>query len=436
MPKRSQSVPPTDRCMVVTRILSGARLRRYPLWLLGITVAIYALNLLQARAWIEPSGRIVGHDFLAFYMAGEMVRAQQLDQLYDPAAQTAWQERFMRPINPAWNGTCLYLNPPHYAWAMSALTPLGYGGSLLAWWGLSVVAFAGTVTIWRQWLPTSTARWAILLAICCPAWFWALAGGQNTFFTLLILTGGCALLLRQRDLAAGVVLSLLAYKFQLVAVPGLFLLWHRRWQALAGLAAGCVTTLGLTAIVMGPQVLREYIVFGSQLGELMHLDGFDVFKQHSWHGFFARGTLENSPLVASTLTATAALATLGFGVWTWRGQWRPGSRGTDLRLAAMIVVTLLTSPHLFHYDMLIAVLPAVIWARAASRAPVPAIDEPMRALLAVGFVWLAIANMVTTLVPVQLSAPLMLAWLVLLSRERATASITAAHATRPVGAVA
>lgn len=99
---------------------------------------------------------------------------------------------------------------------------------------------------------------------------------------------------------------------------------------------------------------------------------------------------------------------------------RQGSR-FPLQLSAMIMATLLTSPHLAHYDMLIATLPAVLWLVAAKGAGVS--DAPadahrdlrlrgFKTLLAAGFIWLAVSSLVTRAIPIQLSSLLMLAWLI------------------------
>ncbi len=405
--------------------LTPDRVRRYPLMLLALSVAVYLSSAVRAHDWIEPDGQVIGRDYLAFYMAGEMVRSGDAAALYDVGGQQAWQQAFMADINPGWTGTCLYLNPPHYAWLMSWITPLGYGGSLAAWWALCAAAFVATALIWRRWLAADRFRSAVVLTICLPAWFWALAGGQNSFFSLLVLTAFCGLLMRGRDFCAGAVLGLLAFKFQLLLLPAGMLVLKRRWRAMAGLAACGGVTLLATVLLVGPESLAAYIRFGLHLGELLQIEGFDVYKQHSWHGFVALlGHGWMSPLAVKSLAVCLALASLAPLAVIWRGGW--SQQRLPAQLSALCVANLLISPHLFHYDMLLIALPAVLWlagvrpSAGKTGAGAEAVGcpgpEAMRPVLGLGFVWLAISPGVAGALGVQLSPLIMLGWLVVAAR--------------------
>ncbi|MCP4591158.1 MAG: DUF2029 domain-containing protein [bacterium] len=402
----------------VERWLTPERTHRYPIMLFAITALVYLSSAVRSQNWIEPDGRIIGHDYLAFFMAGDLVNQGRIGELYDFAAQQAYQQQFMAEINPTWSRTCLYLNPPHYAWAMSWLARLGYGPSLIAWWLLSAICFGLTVVIWRGWLGRERLGGPLLLAICMSSWFLAFAGGQNSFFSLLILTAFCGLMLSGREMLAGLVLAALAFKFQLLLVPAGMLLFKARWRALGGLALGGGLTLLATVALSGWDVLGEYVRFGARLGELLQMEGFDVHKQHSWHGLFSlAGQGWMPPVIVRGLTAAGSLASLVVLWLTWRGAWvRSGAR-LPLQLAALMVATLLTSPHLFHYDVLIATLPAMLWVRAARADGEWVPRESLKVLMAGGFVWLAFSPLLSGLLHVQLSPLLMLWWMVRLRRE-------------------
>ena len=87
-----------------------------------------------------------------------------------------------------------------------------------------------------------------------------------------------------------------------------------------------------------------------------------------------------------------------------------------LQLSALLVATVLTSPHLFLYDVLLLTLPAVLWHCAAINEPVTRATSSIRTLLAAGFIWLAFSGAVAATVPLQLTTPLMLLWLLILHR--------------------
>jgi len=394
-------------------VLTEERMRRYPIALLAVTVLIYLVNIAGSKHLIEPNGEIIGRDYLAFYMAGDMASRGRWDQLYSLQAQAVYQNTFMEDINPGWASTCLYLNPPHYAWAMSLMTRLGYGKSLVLWWLLSLACFAASAMIWRRWLKPGAGGLVLMLAVCMPAWFQVLAGGQNTFISLLIMTAFCGLLMKGRDGWAGIVLSLLAFKFQLLIVPAGWLLLTGRWRALRGLVLGGAMTLVATVVTCGPEVLADYLRFATQLDDVMLRDGFAVYKQHSWYGFFyliGRGWLPLSSI--QILTVTASTVTLVFVAGACRGVCRPDSPAFLLMLSSMMVGLIATCPHMFHYDMFLAVLPAVLWLRAARDPEIARATSVLKLILALGFVWLAVSGSLARVTHFQLSPLLMLIWLI------------------------
>ena len=391
------------------------RVANYAVALLLVTLAAYSATRLASGTLAGPNGSIIGRDYFAFYIAGQMVNTGHVENLYNLGAQQHTQDAFMATVNPAWKSVCLYLNPPHYAYAMSLISRLGYAPSLFAWWSFSLVAFAITAIYWQSWIKTDAARVAILLAVCMPAWFQAFAGGQNSFFSLLILTVFAHLLIKKRDLTAGFVLALLAYKFQLILLPAALLLYKRRWHALLGLAAGGTVTLAFTVFVLGADVLGDYIYLASNLGHLMQQQGFDVHKQHSWYGFFelALGHIASAGFIR-TMATLAAVGTLVLLARIWRGPWHAGAVRFSIQLAALFVATIITSPHLFHYDMVLVILPAMLWLRAARDASMAELLVPTRLIVAGLFIWLATAGALAGILHVQLTPVLLSAWLLLL----------------------
>lgn len=400
----------------INQWLTPQRARTYPLLLFLAGASMFATSALRATNWIESNGTIVGKDYLAFYMGGEMVREGRIDTLYDFSAQQTWQQAFMKDINPNWSGTCLYLNPPHYAWMMSLLTRFGYGPSLIIWWVLSLGSFALTARILSSVMTPGRFAPVLLAAICFPPFVWALATGQNAFLTLLILTGFCALHVRNRSLAAGLVLSLLAYKFQFILVPGLVLLLTRQWRAIAGLAIGGGLTFLLTLTTTGMGSITAYVEAGSRIGGLLHTAGFDLHKQHCWTGFVALIGDGWLPVAAVKLIGAAlSLATVLLIIPVLRGGWSSDSNTRALQWSAILMASLAASPHLFHYDMLIAALPVMLWQAAASNS----IDrhyQALRALVIAGFAWLALSLLIAPMIRIQFSPILMSGWVILIAR--------------------
>lgn len=426
------SSPSNPEPTLSTRIGGNALAR--PLGLLAFLVLAipYALSLARSTSPFDRNGDLLGYDFFAFYFAGTMVNAERADALYDWTAQRNLQRALVHEWDPAIQTyVCPYLNPPHYAWLMSWFTPLDYAAALALWWTLGLAAFLCTLAIWRRWLPADIWPSAAVLAIGLPAWFQTFAGGQNTFFTVLILSAACHLLLRRRNLLAGVALSLLAYKFQLLAVPALFLAYMKCWRALAGLALGLLTTVGFTLAYFGPEVLVAYFRFASELPGLMQTSGFYAAKQHSWYGFVEQ--LSDRAWPATSIRLLAALLSIlsvaAMLVYVRRsGQAMtaadPGARCALARaLSVMLVATVLASPHLFQYDLLLLAPAAVLWRSADSQGSVgkPSCGTDrlrwhFAATIAAVMLWSSFASRGIECTGVQLTPLLLAAWLVAVLR--------------------
>ena len=94
---------------------------------------------------------------------------------------------------------------------------------------------------------------------------------------------------------------------------------------------------------------------------------------------------------------------------------------------ALIIATLLTSPYLFHYDMLLIVPALILWWRVA-RTPAYRPNTPaIQTIITVGFIWLALSSALAPLTHIQLSPLLMTALLLLLMRMSQPASTCVIH---------
>ena len=73
-------------------------------------------------------------------------------------------------------------------------------------------------------------------------------------FSLLFLTGFCALLMKGRDFPAGLILAMQAFKPHLLLLPAALLLIKGRWKALGGLVLGGLLILGFTLLTVGTRL--------------------------------------------------------------------------------------------------------------------------------------------------------------------------------------
>lgn len=209
-------------------------------------VLIAVFLLLAARvAWNVAAfrERSVQMDFAAFYAAGQSVAA----------GLTPYANHVERQP-PIWDGVNRYahsrfLYPPLVARGFRLLTVVPYHTAKLLWMLASLAALAASTWVaWRRAADRLPSVYMAALGILVVAFFPTLAlleRGQVDAFTLLLLVAMIALIGRggRRERVAGALLAIATLlKLHCVFVLP-FLLLRKRWQVLAGFAAGSVTIL-------------------------------------------------------------------------------------------------------------------------------------------------------------------------------------------------
>jgi hypothetical protein len=177
---------------------------------------------------------------------------------------------------------------------------------------------------------------SVPVAIC-------LMNGQDIFLVLLAVGVGILLAEKNRDLAAGLVLSLCAIKFHLFLFLPVMLLLQKRWRILGGLAGGSFALLIASFLVQGWRwpldllaVLRKPEL--SPFVELMP----------NLHGLWYRLGVDSLALELASSLCVALLVILA-------------SRNVDIGqgMSVVLVGGLLTSYHAYLYDPILLLLPLV-----------------------------------------------------------------------------
>jgi Glycosyltransferase family 87 len=330
-------------------------------------------------------GFVLVADLRAFLGAADMAAAGAWDSLYDLDAQVAWQQRRFPSVDRS--TLLVFANPPFVA---RLLEPLA-GRSTSAAYGLVLVAnllllLASLRLVYGalDGLEPAARRLLLLGILSFVPVSVALMQGQLSPLLLLGVTGGWVALRRGRGLRGGLALSLLLVKPQLLAIPALFLVAHRRGWALLGLTGGSLLWFGLGVSGAGLDGHRAWARLGSALVEGGHAYGIDPKRMYTLRS--ALHVLAGSdafdavrgPWLAGSLAVVAAL------LWTWR---RPASeRAFDLRYGATLVASVLLSLHAYVHDLVILIPAAAALAAAALEDD----EGPWKrfALSAVGALWL------------------------------------------------
>jgi hypothetical protein len=200
----------------------------------------------------------------------------------------------------------------------------------------------------------------LLLCVASPALFETLRYGQLSAITTALFLGAATLDRRGWPVAAGVCLGLVAYKPNLVLPAAVVWVIVREWRLLAGLIIGVSVHLTLGLLAAKVEVTLMWLATLLALARDPSLVQGFPHEVHSLRGFWRLTGLDVSAL--GWLTAASTIIVLGLTVWIWR-------RTTDRnpRWAAVVLATLLVSPHLLTYDLLLLAVPLLLVADTSLR---------------------------------------------------------------------
>jgi alpha-1,2-mannosyltransferase len=321
-----------------------------------------AVTLLAVHGWdvavpglLDRTGRLKCPDFLQFYTYGTLFSSGQSGALYvgEAHARVA-RER----IDPRMTLTGFRPNySPIVAWLMAPLSTLPYLRAMALWTAISVALYFLAVVLLAPAAPhASVDRLTLyLVAAAWPALFGVLRYGQLSAMSLLLVAAAARFSSQGRSIASGVALGLLVYKPNLLVAPVLILAFAGEWRLLGGLAAGAGLETLVSLLSVGPKVFADYLTVLLTLAR--HPDLVQMFPQESHSASGAARLLVPWPFMGPIVSV------LALGLCTWAGA-RVWKATTDIRprWAALVLGSLLASPHLLTYDLLLLAIPLLLLA--------------------------------------------------------------------------
>lgn len=288
---------------------------------------------------VEFLGDVRNVDFTSFWTASELALRGHPDWAYQPEQHAAAQQS----LPGATKGYAAFFYPPVYLLLCLPLALVGFLPSLAIWLFLTGAAWIAVI---RRWLPAQ-AGWLPVLAFP-PAWnnFWH---GQNGFVSAALLGAG-ALALDRRPFIAGLWFGCLSFKPQLALVVGPALLAARRWSAIAGAVTSATLLAGASWLIFGRgtwiaflantalarQALEDELVGSAKMQSVfaaIRLLGGSVGSA------YATQLMVSVPVIIVTMAIAAQ---------------RPGGMAEGALMAA---ASMLASPFLLDYDLVLLSLP-------------------------------------------------------------------------------
>jgi hypothetical protein len=382
-----------ENWLTIDRIRSTALLLLITLW------GVYDFGL-SNPGLRDRFGNLKGADFVLWYTLGDFGRHGDAADLYRGPGYLEERQFALVPESAGDYFICLY--PPQMTALFAPFVALPYLQAFALWSAIGALVYAGCLFAVGRTCPrlSPVAGTVAICAAAYPGFFEQMAHGQCAIVSLACVTGFYLALNAGRPIIAGMAIGLLAFKPTLAATVVAVFILAGEWQLLLGVALGAGAQYGAATLAYGPDVMTGYVRALVQLGEAVQQRTPRLYNMHCLRAFWTM--LVPQATVARVLYLASAAGVLSLAWRAWRRQSDPG-----LRFAAVMLATVLVSPHLYVYDLLI-LAPALMV--LADRGRVPGIVVAMcYALPLVG----PSANFTS----VQLSVPVFAATLYLVSRE-------------------
>ena len=359
--------------------LTPARLKIYPPHIPVLILVFWSVSHYLGPGLVDLGGKVIGTDFMAFYTAGNFYLSDRMNDLYNFREQFVFQRKVIAPVD--YEYLHLFIYPPYTAPFFALFAWAGYKKGLLLWYAVGLMTFLASVCLLRREIKSLAAfkasRLFLMSFLFFPSMAWIIFG-QTTFISFTIYILFFVLLRRKKDLPAGMILGLLAFKPQLAFGPAIVLLIGRRWRALAGalFTSGLIVAL---AFLCFPAAMQNYIKIMPYLPDTLRLQPnpeilvkflglgpetqIPIWGIHSFFGFSILLLDSLWPSGANILFILLMIygTVLTGKLWLSSG-WEPGTRKWDMNMAASFGLALLLSPQLFTYDLMLLLLPlTILW---------------------------------------------------------------------------
>jgi hypothetical protein len=200
----------------------------------------------------------------------------------------------------------------------------------------------------------------LLVAIAFPGISQLLIWGQTSGLALLFFTFTYFVLRNHQSFLAGLALGCLIFKPQLGVAAIVVFICTKQWTVVAGAILSASTQIAIGWLHYGTSVMRDYMYALTRTGQIMALLEPRPYQTHSLRTFWTM--IVPWPGIAFMFYVVSAIVVLILLVRCWRN----GSE-LNIKFGTLLVATVLVSPHLTVYDLVIlapAFLLLVDWALA------------------------------------------------------------------------
>jgi arabinofuranan 3-O-arabinosyltransferase len=299
--------------------------------------------------WIwDPNGLGIPTDFVNVWAAGQLVLEGHPALAWDWDVQRQIELALLRQEFP---GYFAWHYPPPFLFVAAFLAQFPYTVAFIGWVLLSIIPYLAMMRA------IVGRAFGFVLAIAFPIVLNNALVGQNGFLTAALI-GGTLYLMPTRPVLSGICLGLLTYKPQYGLLFPIVLIAASQWTTFF--------TAGIVAVAMA---FLSWLAFGTE--------SWQAFFH--WMPMFSQAFLSEGKATWWKLQSVLSLVRYlgGPEQLAWTLQWIvTGSVAVGLiamwrsradyawKASALAAGTLLTTPYLFMYDMMVLAIPVAYLVRA------------------------------------------------------------------------
>lgn len=327
--------------------LTAARARVYSQILLGLCIMAMAGWVALSDHLIDRNGKPIGTDFSNVYAAGHLAWQGRAAEAYDPPLQHAAEKAVFDGRDVPFFG---WHYPPFFLGIAFLVAALPYAWGLSIWLAASFAAYLATI---RAILPRKET---LLIASAFPAVFVNIGHGQNGFLTAALL-GGALHLLARRPWLAGMLIGLLAYKPQFGVLIPIALVAGGHWRPVGAATLTIIGLVALSYLTLGAGIWQAFAA-STTFTQTVVLEAGGTGWEKIQSIFSAVRMWGGSVPLAYTAQIALAAALAATLAWLWRSD-----AAFELKAAALAVASLLATPYVLDYDLVVLGLAIAYLAR-------------------------------------------------------------------------
>ena len=322
-------------------------MRAYSLILLGLSVAVFAGWIAVSDGLLDRNGQPIGTDFSNVYAAGTLTWQGRSAEAYSPPLQHAAEKAVFGGREVPFYG---WHYPPFFLAIAVLVAAVPYVLGLAIW---LIASFAAYLAAIRAILPRPET-W--LLAAAFPAVFVNVGHGQNAFLTTALL-GAALHWLDRRPALAGVLIGLLAYKPQFGVLIPIALLAGGRWRTIGATAITVAVLIAVSFVTLGGGIWHAF-TNSMNFTQVVVLEQGGTGWQKIQSIFSAVRAWGASVPVAYAVQASLLASLAASLAWLWRSD-----AAFELKAAALAVGSLLATPYVLDYDLVVLAVAIAFLAR-------------------------------------------------------------------------